>query len=271
MMSPLSPGPSPLVGDVCVVTGGGRGIGRAIAERVGSAGASLAIVDRDAESLTATVADLERSGLTARGYVADVSSESDVRTVAAAIADDVGRVSILVNNAGFTRVSPTFDLTLESWQDSIGTMATGVFLCSREFGLQMRVARGGRIVNVSSINARSHFPMRLAYDAAKAAVEAMTQSLAIEWAGYGIRVNAVAPGVTDTDMLRDAVAAGLVDADAYLQRVPQRRFGDVREIADAVFYLVSDHATFVTGHVLTVDGGWSAFGWIPWDNDPTKA
>jgi NAD(P)-dependent dehydrogenase (short-subunit alcohol dehydrogenase family) len=240
-----------------------------MAERLGAAGLVLGIVDRDRPALEQAVTELRRDGLTVSGFAADVSREEEVRELARRVAAELGLASILVNNAGFTHVGPTLDLTLEGWQQSIA-MATGVFLCCREFGRQMRDRGEGRILNISSINARIHFPMRMAYDAAKAAVESMTQSLAIEWAGYGIRVNAIAPGVTDTRMLRDAIADGAIDADAYLGRVPQRRFGSPHEIADAAYYLVSDQSTFVTGQVLTVDGGWSAFGWIPWSNDPDR-
>ena len=266
MNSPSST--KPLTGDVSVVTGGARGLGRAIVERLGHAGAVVAIADRDALMLDDTVSELRDAGLTVAGYHTDVTDEAAVQALAASVATDLGPVSVLVNNAGFTHVGPTLGLSLEQWRESLDVMATGAFLGCREFGRQMRANGGGRIVNISSINARIHFPLRLAYDAAKAAVEAMTQSLAIEWAGYGIRVNAIAPGVTDTRMLRDAADAGLIDTEAYLSRVPLRRFGQAHEIADAAYYLVSDQSTYVTGHVLTVDGGWSAFGWIPWSNDP---
>jgi NAD(P)-dependent dehydrogenase (short-subunit alcohol dehydrogenase family) len=261
---------STIDGRVCVVTGGARGLGLAIVTTLARAGAIVVIVDREQPILEASVADLVAAGHRVHGYVADITDEAEVGELAANVRAEVGLATVLVNNAGLVHIGPTLDYSLADWNESLGVMATGAFLCCRAFGAQMRTAGDGRIVNISSINARVHFPMRTAYDAAKAAVESMTQSLAIEWAGYGIRVNAIAPGVMDTRMLRDAAEAGQIDIDAYLAHVPMRRLGDPREIADAALFLVSDASSFVTGHVLTVDGGWSAFGWVPWSNDPER-
>jgi NAD(P)-dependent dehydrogenase (short-subunit alcohol dehydrogenase family) len=140
-------------------------------------------------------------------------------------------------------------------------MATGTFLCSREFGSRMLTRGRGTIVNISSINATVAFPQRLAYCAAKAAVEMMTKVLAIEWADRGVRVNAVAPGVTRTEMVDLAIASGIVDEALYVGRTPLRRLATPTEIADAVLFLASDKAAFITGSTLVVDGGWSAFGY----------
>jgi NAD(P)-dependent dehydrogenase (short-subunit alcohol dehydrogenase family) len=148
-------------------------------------------------------------------------------------------------------------------------MTTGVGICSREFGKALRAKGGGAIVNISSINGITAFPMRLAYSAAKAAVISMTQILAVEWAGYGIRVNAVAPGITgDTPMLEQAIAEGFIDVAAYRQHIPLRKLGLPVDIAEAVAYLASDRSSYVTGQVIAVDGGWTANGWIPWSGDP---
>jgi NAD(P)-dependent dehydrogenase (short-subunit alcohol dehydrogenase family) len=157
---------------------------------------------------------------------------------------------------------------LADWQASLDVLVTGVFLCSREFGRAMRDGGGGSIVNISSINGLVAFPMRLAYSAAKAAVISMTKVLAVEWAGYGIRVNAVAPGMTETDMFQEAIDQGLIDVEAYRAHTPLGRFAQPEEIADAVLYLASPRSRYVTGQVLAPDGGWTAFGWIPWSGDP---
>jgi NAD(P)-dependent dehydrogenase (short-subunit alcohol dehydrogenase family) len=157
---------------------------------------------------------------------------------------------------------------LADWQESLDVLATGVFLCCREFGREMRDAGGGAIVNIASINGIVAFPMRLAYSAGKAAVISMTKVLAAEWAGYGIRVNAVAPGVTETEMVQEAIEQGLIDVDAYNAHTPLGRFGQPDEIADAVLYLASDRSRYLTGQVIAPDGGWTAFGWIPWSGDP---
>lgn len=261
-----------LDGRVCVVTGAARGLGRAIAQTLGDAGATVVLSDRDAEPLARTAGELAAAGLTVRHRVADVADEASVAALAAHVRDELGGADVLVNNAGLAHIGPSMTFPLELWQQSLDVMATGVFLCCREFGPQLRAREhGASIVNVSSINARVAFPMRLAYDAAKAAVNAITETLAVEWASYGIRVNAVAPGVTETQMLTDAVAAGQVDAPAYLGRVPMRRWGRPEEIGQVALFLASDQSSFVTGQVIAPDGGWSAFGWIPWSGDPEAA
>jgi NAD(P)-dependent dehydrogenase (short-subunit alcohol dehydrogenase family) len=184
------------------------------------------------------------------------------------VVEDFGRVDVLVNNAGIGRLGPSMTFPLADWQASLDVLATGVFLCSREFGKVIRDGGGGAIVNISSINGLVAFPMRLAYSAGKAAVISMTKVLATEWSGYGIRVNAVAPGNTETEMVQEAIDQGLIDVDAYMQHTPLRRFARPEEIADAVLYLASDRSRYLTGQVIVPDGGWTAFGWIPWSGDP---
>jgi NAD(P)-dependent dehydrogenase (short-subunit alcohol dehydrogenase family) len=254
-----------LAGRVCVVTGAGRGIGAAIATAFADQGGQVAILERDGALGEATAARLGRG---ARAYAVDVAVEADVVEAARAVADDLGRVDVLVNNAGIGRLGPSMSFPLEDWQRSLDVLATGVFLCSREFGRAMRAAGGGAIVNISSINGIVAFPMRLAYSAGKAAVISMTKVLAAEWGGFGIRVNAVAPGNTETEMVQEAIDQGLIDVAAYEAHTPLGRFGQPEEIAETVLFLASDRARFVTGQVIAPDGGWTAFGWIPWSGDP---
>lgn len=258
----------PLAGQVCVVTGSARGLGRAIAEALARAGATLVLTDVDAAVLEETAGALAADGHAVHHRPADISVEREVSELAGWVRDTTGGAHVLVNNAGLAHIGPSMTFPLELWQQSIDVMATGTFLCCREFGPQLREHGTSSIVNISSINARVAFPMRLAYDAAKAAVEAMTEVLAIEWAGYGIRVNAIAPGVMDTRMLRDAAAAGKLDIDAYVDRVPMRRLGDPDEIGNVAVFLASAQSSFITGQVITPDGGWSAFGFVPWSGDP---
>jgi len=228
-----------------VVTGSGRGIGAAIAEAFAAQGDSVAILDVQEGS----------------PYVCDVSDATQVEATAAVIEAGLGPVDVLVNNAGIAHIAPSETLAEAEFRRSLDVMATGTFLCARAFGSRMVERRHGTIVNISSINAAEAFPQRLAYCAAKAAVEMMTRVLAIEWADRGVRVNAVAPGVTRTDMVGRAIASGAVNEAMYVERTPMRRLAEPSEIADAVVFLASDRASFITGATLVVDGGWSAFGY----------
>jgi NAD(P)-dependent dehydrogenase (short-subunit alcohol dehydrogenase family) len=193
----------------------------------------------------------------------DVASRESVEAAVATTLARHGRIDVLVNNAGVAIAGPTETFADTDWNTSIAIMQTGVFLCSQVVGRHMLERRSGSIVNISSINAWAAFPMRLAYCAAKAAVVAMTEVLAIEWADRGIRVNAVAPGVTRTALVQKGIDEGVIDVDAYRARTPLHRFGEPDEIARAVLYLANEEdGSFVTGTTLRVDGGWSAQGWI---------
>ncbi len=243
---------------VCVITGGARGIGEAIANRFAAEGATLALWDLDGAAATETAA---RFGGT--GHACDVQSRADVERAHAETIAAHGRVDVLVNNAGVALAGPSETFSDADWDASIGVMQTGVFLVSQVVGNGMLERRSGSIVNISSINAWAAFPMRLAYCAAKAAVVAMTEVLAIEWADRGVRVNAVAPGVTRTALVQKGIDEGVIDVDRYIARTPLHRFGEPDEIARAVLYLANEEdGSFVTGTTLRIDGGWSAQGWI---------
>jgi 3-oxoacyl-[acyl-carrier protein] reductase len=225
-------------------------------------------VEADAALGEEAVRRLSQLGAAVSFYHADVADEEAVIRARDDIARDFGSVDVLINNAGIGRLGSSMHFALKDFRDSLDVMVLGVFLCSREFGQTMRAGGGGNIVNISSINGIVAFPMRLAYSAAKAAVISMTKVLAVEWAGYRIRVNAVAPGNTETEMLKDAIGQGLIDVDAYYAHTPLRRFAQPEEIAEAVLYLASERSRYVTGQVIVPDGGWTSFGWIPWSGDP---
>ena len=257
-----------LEGTVCAITGAGRGIGAAIAQKLADQGGRIAILDRDPALAAETERLLAGLGAEARAYEVDVTDESGVIRAAEAVSSDFGRVDVLVNNAGVGVLGPSMTFPLADWQAQLDVMATGVFLCCREFGKLLRAGGGGAIVNISSINGLVAFPMRLAYSAAKAAVVSMTKVLAVEWAAYRIRVNAVAPGNTRTGLFELAVSEGHIDLEAYMDHTPLRRLAEPDEIAETVLYLVSPRASYLTGQVIVPDGGWTAFGWIPWTGDP---
>jgi NAD(P)-dependent dehydrogenase (short-subunit alcohol dehydrogenase family) len=257
-----------LEGKVCVITGGGQGIGAVTAKRFVAEGARIAILDLNPETAEKTAAELCSEGADARAYEVDVTKEDVVADAARAVAADFGGVDVLINNAGICFIGPSLTFPLDLWETSMNVMVTGVFLCSREFGKVLRDTGGGTIVNLSSINGLTSFPMRLAYSTAKAAVASMSRLLATEWAPYNIRVNAVAPGNTKAPMFETLVEEGIVDAEAYMAHMPLRRFAEPEEIAESILYLASDRSSYVTGEVLVIDGGWTAFGWIPWSDDP---
>jgi NAD(P)-dependent dehydrogenase (short-subunit alcohol dehydrogenase family) len=248
---------------VAVVTGGAHGIGRAIVEEYVREGARPAILDLDYSAAEHYAEELRGRAADARAYECDVADRTSVFAAAERVAADLGPCDVLVNNAGIALMGPSLDFPEDQWRRSLDVMATGVFFCCQAFGRQMVESGGGAIVNISSMNATVAFPMRLAYNAAKAAVKSMTEVLAIEWAEHAIRVNAIAPGVTRTALVDKAIRDGFVDEDAYVKRTPMRRLGRPDEIAKAALYLASDEdSSFVTGHYLVVDGGWAAFGYV---------
>jgi NAD(P)-dependent dehydrogenase (short-subunit alcohol dehydrogenase family) len=251
-----------LTDKVCVVTGGAQGIGRAIVEEYVREGARLAIPDLNGEAAEAYAGELRARGVDARGYRCDVAVRDDVVAVAEAVERDLGRCDVLVNNAGLALMGPSLEFSEDDWRRSLDVMETGVFFCCQAFGKQL-VRGGGAIVNIASMNATEAFPMRLAYNAAKAAVVQMTEVLAIEWADHGVRVNSIGPGVTRTELVDRAIRDGFIDERAYVERTPLKRLGRPEEIAKAALFLASEEdSSFVTGHFLVVDGGWTAFGYV---------
>jgi len=224
-----------------------QGIGAAIAAAFEARGDTAAILD---------------IGEGAR-YPCDVSKRSDVERAVDVIERDLGPIDVFVNNAGFTAIGPSEDFPEELWRRSLDVMTTGVFFCCQVVGQRMLQRRRGSIINISSINATEAFPQRLAYCAAKAAVESMTRVLAIEWADRGVRVNAIAPGVIRTEMVQRAIAEGHATEELYVRRTPMRELGTPEEIARAALYLADGGAaSFVTGTTLVVDGGWKAYGYF---------
>ena len=248
---------------VCVVTGGVQGIGRAIVEEYAREGARIAIPELNGDRAREYADELRERGVEALGLECDVSDRASVQRAADRIASELGPCDVLVNNAGIALMGPSLDFPEEQWRRSIDVMQTGVFFCCQAFGGQMIAGGGGAIVNIASMNATVAFPMRLAYNAAKAAVVQMTEVLAIEWAEHGIRVNSIGPGVTRTEMVDKAIRDGFVNEKLYVDRTPMKRLGRPEEIAKGVLFLASEEdSSFVTGHFLVVDGGWTAFGYV---------
>ncbi len=243
-------------GRVAIVTGGGGGIGAATCEVFAREGAKLAVLDVDEGLAEETAQKLRGLGAEARAYRADVTSSAEVDSVFAQVQSDLGGIDVLVNCAGISRVGDhTHELSDEIWNQSIGVMQTGVFFCTRAAGRVMLEQRSGSVINISSIRGFSPNPGRLAYCAAKAAVLVMTKVTAGEWAPYGVRVNAVAPGVQLTPMWTRDVALGLFDEQEYIDLIPAGRLGDPAEVGRLCSFLASDDASYITGACVTIDGG----------------
>ncbi len=238
------------------VTGGARGIGRAITLALAGAGAAVTVADRDRAAADSTVDVVRGLGGVATALTLDVTQAADVETAAAAAAD----VDILVNNAGMVTNAPALDTADADWRRVLALDLDAVFWCSRAFGRHM-VERGrGSIVNIGSMAGDIVvFPQgQPAYNAAKAAVAMLTKSLATEWAKSGVRVNAVAPGYTATEL----TLLGRSKPEwfqTWLDRTPMGRLGEPDEIAAVVLFLASDAASFMTGSIVTVDGGYTCW------------
>jgi 2-dehydro-3-deoxy-L-rhamnonate dehydrogenase (NAD+) len=244
-----------LSGKVAIVTGAGTGLGLGIARELALAGADIAVLERDAGSSETAASELAAHGVRARSYPTDVSDRAQVDAAFEAALRELGRLDIVVNNAGISRVGPhTQDVSDEDWHDSVAVMQTGVFYCMRAAGRIMVPQQSGSVVNISSIRGFSPNPGRMTYCAPKAAVIMMTKVAAGEWAGDGVRVNAIAPGVLRTPMWDADVARGAIDEEFYLEVVPMHRLGTPAEVGKLVVFLCSDAAAYITGTVHTIDG-----------------
>jgi NAD(P)-dependent dehydrogenase (short-subunit alcohol dehydrogenase family) len=248
-----------LDGKVAIVTGAGTGLGRGIAQELAEAGASIAVLEIDAETGRVAAEELARTGVESRAYETDVAKSEQVDDAFASVIRDFGRLDIAVNNAGISRVGPhTQDVTDEDWHDSIAVMQSGVFFCMRAAGRHMIPQKAGSVINISSIRGFSPNPGRMTYCAPKAAVIMMTQVAAGEWAAHGIRVNAIAPGVLRTPMWDADVARGAIDEQFYIDTVPVHRLGLPSEVGKLAVFLSSDDAAYITGSMHTIDGALTA-------------
>jgi len=242
---------TPLSGEVALVTGASRGIGRAIALALAEAGATVVVnYASSPEAAAEVVGVIEADGGRAWSHRADVAHESEVDAMVQAVLDREGRLEVLVNNAGITRDGLLMRMKTADWQSVIDLNLTGVFLCTRAVSRSMLRARRGRIINIASVVALMGNPGQANYSAAKAGVIGLTRCSAAEFASRGITVNAVAPGFIDSDMTRN------LDKAPILAAIPLGRMGQPEEVAGAVRFLAADPAAaYITGQVLQVDGG----------------
>jgi NAD(P)-dependent dehydrogenase (short-subunit alcohol dehydrogenase family) len=248
-----------LAGKIAVVTGGTSGIGRAMAIGLAEAGADVIATGRRQQQVEEAATEIEARGRKSLRQAADVGNRASLEKLLAATLEEFGKVDILVNCAGIIKRTPTLDLGEEEWANILNTNLTGTLRACQIFGRHM-IERGyGRIVNIASLNSFVALTEVAAYAASKAGVASLTRSLAVEWSKKGVTVNAIAPGVFRTDInakLLDSTSRG----QELLMRTPMGRFGKTEELIGAAIYLSSDSASFVTGEVLVVDGGFLASG-----------
>lgn len=251
-----------LDGQVAIVTGAGQGMGRAFAQTLCEAGAEVAIAEID--QLTGKQAEMELrdGGFAATFYPVDVRDASQIEAMVDSLAANNGRIDILVNNAGVAAAGPSEDVSDEEWDRVYGIMLKGMFLCCRAVGRVMISQRSGRIVNICSMAGLGGWAKRALYTPAKAGAISLTQVLGVEWAPYGIRVNGINPGQIETPLNEYVFSRGLASRETFTNRTPMRRFGTPEEIARAVLFLASDRSSYVNAEVVTIDGGWIAWGGI---------
>jgi NAD(P)-dependent dehydrogenase (short-subunit alcohol dehydrogenase family) len=246
-------------GQVAVITGGAQGIGRRTAELLAERGYRIAIIDL--QQPKDTVAAIESRGGEVLGFAGDITDEGLVAAFAKKVFDRFGRVDVLVNNAGISLIRPAEETTASEYRRVMDVNLVAPFLLAREFGRRMLEARSGSIVNVASIAGLVAVADRAAYNASKHGLVGLTRTLAAEWGGRGVRVNAVCPGWVKTEMDAADQARGTYSDADITQRVPMGRFASADDVARAIAFLADgSESGFVNGHTLTVDGGWSSDG-----------
>ncbi len=247
---------------VALITGSSRGIGKGIAIRYSQEGAAVVLASRSIEILSAIADEIRKKGGKALALAVDVTRPESIQDAVDRAVAEYSRLDIMVNNAGISMAHPSEDLAPEDWTRAIETDLSGVFFGCQSAAKQMMQQDGGCIINITSMYGLVAAPMRAAYCAAKAGANMLTKVLAAEWAGKNIRVNAIAPGYIRTELVQDVIDKGVISVDAIKKRTPQGRIGEVEDLLGTAVYLASDDASFVTGSIITVDGGWTAYGYL---------
>lgn len=241
---------------VAIVTGGGTGLGYGIAKELGQLGAKVVLASRNAERLEAAGTRLGEAGITSLQVPTDIRQPDQVEALVGRTVEAFGQVDILVNNAAGNFIVDSDKLSVNGFNAVVSSVLNGSFYCTRAAGLKMiEAGRGGKILSIVASYAWLGGPRTLHSAVAKAGVVTMTRTLGVEWAKYGIRVNALCPGPTDTEGAHAALWPDEASAERLLRKIPAGRFGTVEEMAQAASYLLSPYADFVTGEVLVADGG----------------
>jgi len=248
-----------LTGRVAVVTGGSIGLGRQIAEGLAEVGANIVLRARKQERCQQAAEEIQRLGVKALALACDVKNRASIQDAVEATLSEFGHIDILINNAGISWSAPAEEMSLEDWNKVIETNLTGTFLCAQAVGKIMIRQGRGKIINIASVAGLGGAPPELpaiGYHASKGGVISFTKDLACKWALHNIQVNAIAPGWFPTHMSNRVLEH---HKDLFLSQIPMRRFGGEHDLKGAAVFLASDASDYVTGHVLVVDGGQSAW------------
>jgi gluconate 5-dehydrogenase len=247
-----------LTGKIAIVTGGSRGIGRAIALGYSEAGADVIATSRNLKNVQEVTEQIQKKGRRSLVICTDVSQKGDIQKLVSEVMKKFGRIDILVNNAGVNPIYKRAELvTEEEWDEIMNVNLKGLFLCCQEVGKVMISQKSGKIINITSVNGQVGSSRAVPYCSAKGAVVLLTKSLALDWVQYNIQVNAIGPGFFGTDLTK-GIQNNKFLMEKILQHIPQNRFGTPEEIVGAATLLASDCSTYITGQTIFVDGGYTA-------------
>lgn len=251
-----------LDGRVAIVTGGGRGIGRAVALAYAKEGARLVLVARSGDELSSAAGEITAAGGEAMVLTCDVRDEMQVAGMAQSVLERWGKIDILLNAAGVRAVFPSGELAPEQWRSVVDVNLTGSFFCSQAIFPAMKEARYGKIIMIGSVQAHAGAPSRAAYVASKTGLVGLTRALGVEWAREGINVNMLSPGYFATDIVLNQIKIGQLDLVAIEKRTPLGRIGRMEDLTGPAIFLASRESDFMCGQTLIIDGGWLAYGFL---------